>query len=384
MPKDQLKIAFTGDLCPHLRIEKLAIDGDYKAVFNDFQKEFEGNDLNVIDLECPLTEEITTIEKSGPHQKAHPKTIHLLKEIKVGMVAMANNHILDYGAKALSETIDLCTNNGITTIGVGKDLDAARLPVIKEIKGKKIGFLNFCESEWTIATDDSPGANPMDLIENYYAIQSLKQSVDKIIIIAHGGIEFYHLPSPRIKKTYRYFIDAGADAVISHHTHCFSGYEVYKEAPIFYGLGNFVYDWPDKENDNWNFGYMVRLSIGDRIGFEIIPFRQNNGDEIGVHYLSEVQDQQFLERLKELNSIIADDHRLKAAFDKLCKEKAGIYKLYFEPYRGKIWLALRVRKLLPDLFSRRKKLFQTNIIRCESHRDIMLSTLENEIKKKQD
>ena len=381
MPKDQLKIAFTGDLCPHLRIEKLAIDGDYKAIFNDFQKEFEGNDLNVIDLECPLTEEITAIEKTGPHQKAHPKTIHLLKEIKVGMVAMANNHILDYGAKALSETIDLCTNNGITTIGVGKDLDAARLPVIKVIKGKKIGFLNFCESEWTIAKKDSPGANPIDLIDNFYAIQSLKQKVDKIIIIAHGGNEFYHLPSPRIKKNYRYFIDAGADAVISHHTHCFSGYEVYKDAPIFYGLGNFVYDWPDKENDNWNYGIMVRLLISDQIDFKIIPFKQNNGSEIGVNYLTKEEDQLFSDRIKKLTTIIADDDLLEIEFKKLCDQQGDFYRLYFEPYRGKILSALRIRKLLPDLFSKQKKMLQFNVTRCESHRDILLYSMENKLKK---
>ena len=382
MAKEKIKIVFTGDFCPHLRIEKLAIDGNYKAVFNDVKSEFEDNDLNIVDLECPLTNGTTQIEKTGPHQKAHPKAIDLLNEINVGLVAMANNHILDYGDKALLETMDLCKKNGILTIGVGKDLTAARLPVIKEIKGIKIGFLNFCESEWTIAKEESPGANPIDLIENFYAIQALKQKTDKIIIIAHGGNEFYHLPSPRIKKTYRYFIDAGADAVISHHTHCYSGYEVYKKAPIFYGLGNFIYDWPDKVNDHWNFGYLVRLSIKDQIDFEIRPFKQNNGNDIGVHYLNSEENQQFNTRLDHLNTIIADDALLSNEFQKLCEQQGDIYTLYFEPYRGKILSALRIRKLLPDLFSKRKKMLQLNVTRCESHRDILLKTMENKLKKK--
>ena len=382
MAKQNLKIAFTGDFCPHLRIEKQAIAGNYKDVFNDFQKEFKGNDLNIVDLECPLTLRTSQIEKTGPHQKAHPKTIDLLNEINVGLVAMANNHILDYGDKALLETMDLCKKNGIITIGVGKDLLEARAPVIKKIKGINIGFLNFCESEWTIAKKRSPGANPIDLIEIFNAIQSLKQKADKIIIIAHGGNEFYHLPSPRIKKTYRYFIDAGADAVISHHTHCYTGYEVYKKAPIFYGLGNFIYDWPDKENDDWNYGFMVRLLISDQIDFEIIPFKQNNGNDVGVQYLTAEENEQFNTRLGHLNTIIEDDALLANEFQKLCEQQGDIYTLYFEPYRGKILSALRIRKLLPDLFSKRKKMLQLNVTRCESHRDILLKTMENKLKKK--
>jgi len=382
MPKEQIKILFTGDFCPHLRIEELAINGKYSSVFNDFQKEFNDNDLNIVDLECPLTLDNFKIEKTGPHQKAHPKTIDLLKEINIGLAAMANNHILDYGDKALLETIELCKKNNITTIGVGKNSSEAELPVIKEIKGLKIGFLNFCESEWTIAKEDKPGANPLDLIENFNSIQSLKQQTDKIIVIAHGGNEFYHLPSPRIKKTYRFFIDSGVDAVISHHSHCNTGFEVYNNKPIFYGLGNFVYDWPNKKNDNWNFGYAVRLLIDKNILFEVIPFKQNNGDQVGVHYLTKEEKEQFDRRIEKLNYTIANDDELEKEFQKLCNEKANIYSLYFEPYRGKILSALRIRKLLPSLFSKHKKMLQLNVMRCDSHKDILLNTMENSIKKK--
>lgn len=381
MSKKPIKILFTGDFCPHQRIEKLALERKYASVFNDFKKEFEGNDLNVVDLECPLTTKTKGIEKTGPHQKAHPKTLNLLKEINVGLVAMANNHILDYGDKALLDTINLCKENKIETIGVGKNLNEASKSVIKEINSRKIGFLNFTEEEWSIAKENKAGANPIDLIHIFNGINNLKTKTDQVIIIVHGGIEFYHLPSPRIKKMYRYFIDAGANAVISHHTHCFTGYEVYNDAPIFYGLGNFLYDWPDKKNDNWNFGYAVRLLISDKIDFEIIPFKQNSGEEVGIHYLNNSEKQSFEQKINKLNAIITDDKSLEKEFLKIVKEKAGIYRLYFEPYRGKIMSGLRIRKLLPDLFSRRKKLLQLDIVRCESHRDILLEVMKKELKK---
>ena len=380
MNKKLIKILFTGDFCPHLRIEKMTLENNYKHIFNDFKKEFEDNDLNVVDLECPLTLETKGIEKTGPHQKAHPKTVELLKEIGIGMVAMANNHILDYGEKALLDTKDLCEENNITTIGVGKNLKEAGQPVIKEINGQKIGFLNFTESEWTIATEKRAGANPIDLIEIFNTIKNLKKKTDKIIVIAHGGNEFYHLPSPRIKKTYRYFIDAGVDAVISHHTHCLTGYEVYNNTPIFYGLGNFMYDWPNKKEDNWNYGYAVRLLIDDKINFEIIPFIQNSGEQVGVHYLNKKEEQSFNQKMKGLNAIIADDDQLKKEFQKLVEQQKDFYKLYFEPYKGKILSGLRIRKILPDLFSKRKKMLQYNVIRCESHKDIVLEMFKQEVK----
>ena len=53
---DGIKILFTGDLCPHGRIEELALNRQFKKIYNDFIDEFRENDLNVVNLECPLTE----------------------------------------------------------------------------------------------------------------------------------------------------------------------------------------------------------------------------------------------------------------------------------------------------------------------------------------
>jgi poly-gamma-glutamate synthesis protein (capsule biosynthesis protein) len=75
------------------------------------------------------------------------------------------------------------------------------------------------------------------------------------ILIVHGGHETFEYPRPRMKKLYRYFIDVGVDVVIGHHTHCFSGHEIYKGKPIFYSLGNFVFD------QNWS----KKTSVGEVI-----------------------------------------------------------------------------------------------------------------------
>ena len=61
-------------------------------------------------------------------------------------------------------------------------------------------------------------------------------------------------------ETYRFFIEVGADAVVNHHQHCFSGYEIYKNKPIFYGLGNFSFDGIGS-GDRWSSGYIVTLNF---------------------------------------------------------------------------------------------------------------------------
>jgi poly-gamma-glutamate capsule biosynthesis protein CapA/YwtB (metallophosphatase superfamily) len=76
----------------------------------------------------------------------------------------------------------------------------------------------------------------MDIIDNANQIKEAKATHDKVIVIVHGGHEYYNLPSPRMQKQYRFYADQGADFVVGHHTHCISGYEVYNGVPIYYSL----------------------------------------------------------------------------------------------------------------------------------------------------
>ena len=126
----------------------------------------------------------------------------------------------------------------------------------------KIAILNFCENEWSIAEDDSPGANPMDIIDNTNHIREAKASHDKVIVIVHGGHEYYNLPSPRMQKQYRFYADQDADIVVGHNTHCISGSEMYKGVPIYYSLGNFLFTGRSTI-ENWYYGLVLELEIKD-------------------------------------------------------------------------------------------------------------------------
>jgi len=371
---NEIKILFTGDFCPHQRIEKLALEENFAAIFNDFIDVFKGNGLNVVNLECPLTESSRERKKTGPHQKASPECIKILKHVNVGLVTLANNHIMDYGASGVKETIKLCKNSGLATVGAGENIQEALRPYSATVKGKKITILNFADAEFLTVPDGPAQANPLEIARNYYEIKNARVKSDYIIVIIHGGNEFYRLPSPRTKQLYRFFIDAGADAVISHHTHCFSGYEIYNQKPIFYGLGNFIYDHPGLVNTGWNQGYIVKLKLKGKIGFELTPLKQCN-QKPGVFHLSGKEKKSFYKELHSLNTIISDGYRLEHEFQKYCREVYPMYDAFLEPYFGDIVTALRKRGLFPKLMSKQKRLLLLNIIRCESHREVLLRML---------
>jgi poly-gamma-glutamate synthesis protein (capsule biosynthesis protein) len=365
----------TGDFCPHNRIEELALRLDYKAVFNDFVDVFRGNDLNITDLECPLTLSVKVRKKTGPHQKADPKCIELLAYAGINLAALANNHIVDYGSEGVKQTMEICLQAGIHTVGAGKDEASARKPFLINMRNKKFAIINVADNEFLTARDGPYQANPVNPVTAFYDITAARDHCDYVIIIVHGGNEFYHLPSPRTKSLYRYFVDAGADAVLSHHTHCFSGYEVYKGKPVFYGLGNFIYDQPGKVNTDWNQGYAVRLRIDDSIQFDIIPLKQCN--EIpGVFHLNAQEEVDFRHTLEARNQIIADDSKLAGAFQTYVEGIAPMYDAFIEPYFGKIYNALRYRGLLPNLVNRKKRLLLLNLLRCEAHREVLLQFLK--------
>ena len=78
-----------------------------------------------------------------------------------------------------------------------------------------------------------------------------------------------------MQKWYRHFVDMGADAVVNHHQHCISGYEIYQEKPIFYGLGNFCFDsFREQPVSQWNYGYAVKLTVDKKISVDLIPYTQ--------------------------------------------------------------------------------------------------------------
>lgn len=291
-------------------------------------------------------------------------------------VTLANNHFRDQGEQGVRDTLSACDKYGIDHVGGGLNLQDARQILYKEIIGEKLAVVNFCENEWSIASDKYGGSAPLNPVQNYYQIQEAKQNADCVLVIVHGGIEMYQYPTPRMQETYRFFIDAGADAVVNHHQHCYSGYEVYQGKPIFYGLGNFCLDMNKKDGDIWGQGYLSLLQFGDTENeFTIVPCYQC-GEKVGVSVYRKDLREEFNIKLSEINQIIKEQDSLQARFHSRVNSIYEYRMLALEPFYNKYIRTLQQKKLLPRLIREDAKKSMLMRVRCESNRETLLAVLK--------
>ena len=354
-----MRILIVGDYSPIKDVQVTIDANDYECIWGQVYPIINAADYSIVNFETTLADDkCGKIQKCGPHLKTNENSIKALKYAGFKCVTLANNHFRDYGDRGVYLTINKLEQEGIDYVGGGNTIDEAAKTLYKDIAGKKLAIINACEHEFSIAEGEHGSSNPLDLINQYNAINQAKRKADYVIVIIHGGHEFYNLPSIRMKNVYRFFIDAGADVVVNHHQHCFSGYEVYKEKPIFYGLGNFCFPNMIKVDapTSWNYGYMVSLEFGDdNIKFETIPYRQC------FHGVN-------IELLQEMESFFVQETRKN--------------RFMWEPYRGKLLKGLFYYHLLPSLVTRRgeKLTMLYNMLNCESHRDKMMFLLKGFMK----
>lgn len=372
---DEIKIFISGDFTPRHRAYEVIKNKDFSLLFGDVLPYIKQADISITNLESPLIDEGNPIPKTGPNLKSPTDSIEALKYAGFDMVTLANNHMMDFGVEGLNSTISICEKNGIRCIGAGPNITEASKVCYIDKKGKTIAFINCCENEWSTTDGDKPGCNPLNEVNIYYQIREAKAKADFVVLIIHGGHETYELPSPRMKQLYRWFIDLGVDAVIGHHTHCYSGSEIYKGKPIVYSLGNFIF-YNKMPNPSWNIGVFAILSLtNEGVKLSLHPFEQFDS-KMGLCLLSSDETIRWKHVCKDKTAIINNDTKLTEMFEAFCSENERLYRSYIEPTSNKYILAAKNRGWLKRNISGNKALLYLNIIRNESHRDILLQLLK--------
>ena len=271
-----INIVIGGDTCPINRNLAAFRRGQAASLFKDLVPEFTAADYSVVNLECPLIDAPSPIAKSGPVLGVDACCAATLRNAGICAVNLANNHIMDHGPQGLRRTIRACADAGLEVVGAGENLVAAGQPLIKEIAGMRVAFLGMAEREFCIAGHDAPGANPLDMIDFRRLVRKRQRDYDHLIVLLHGGKEYYPYPSPRLQKTCRFLVEEGASAVVCQHSHCAGTFEVYRNAAIVYGQGNLLFDLNIDEEGWWD-GFLVKLTLekdvpGARLQF--IPHTQ--------------------------------------------------------------------------------------------------------------
>ncbi len=257
-------------------------------------------------------------DKSVPHPACGWPVVapasHLAPIIAAGFDVMncANNHIIDGGFDAMFETVEKLNSGGVQTLGVGRNLAEALEPRFVEHKGKRVGFLGFSSVHPPkyAATDRTPGLAALRIHSHYHLpaedaygyiepgapphvytycrpddVVLLQEQTRKLRAVCDIAVLSFHWGRSSVpafiteyeRQLGRAAVDAGADIVLGHHHHMLRGIEIYNGKPIFYGLGHFVFDSPDKEKiltakEIAQLKALGEYAIYPREGYPMLPF----------------------------------------------------------------------------------------------------------------
>ena len=276
-----VQIFFAGDFCSKPSTSRISVSEDLRTIIQSC-------DLKVVNFEVPLKPKLELPAQRVERFYQNDDSVDFLKNLGFNLFQMANNHAFDWGNAGFQKTKEAL---GDAAFGAGTYEEAYRVKVV-EINGLRIGLMALSFSAYTGVFDDVTNHEGLgcafinDLRVNHDIIEA-KNTVDYLFVLPHDGIEYIDVPLPETIARYRDFIDYGADGVIGTHPHCPQGWETYKGKPIFYSLGNFLfnskdnYDYRATNRPHWYEGMCVKMVIeDDSLSWEVINTR--NVDNVGI------------------------------------------------------------------------------------------------------
>ncbi|MBU4347110.1 AmmeMemoRadiSam system protein B [Patescibacteria group bacterium] len=193
---------------------------------------FQGIDIISCNLEGAVTDNGAHYTPANAYDFAFaPDLIGGLKKYGFNFFSLANNHFSDQGERGIMETRKNLDELDINYAGCKDSIIGDCSGEIIEAANKKIGMAGF-----------SMVYKKFDLSKAEEIIKDLASATDLVIVNIHWGVEYQHQFNKLQQETARKLIDAGADMIIGHHPHVVQGMEIYNGNPIFYSLGNFVFD----------------------------------------------------------------------------------------------------------------------------------------------
>ncbi len=219
---------------------------DFNFAFANIKNYLSDADIFFGNLEGPISNRGIKVGSIYSFRFSPTSTL-ALKNAGFDVVSIANNHMFDYQAIALQDTMINLQKAGIDYVGAGLNEEEAFGLKIKEIQGTKIGFLGFenlGSANWRAGENKTGMAwiNQDDFNKVKEIIIQSKKQVDILAVSLHAGVEYQPLPDDFQKDFAKMAIDAGADLVLGHHPHVSQPLEKYNDGWVAYSLGNFVFD----------------------------------------------------------------------------------------------------------------------------------------------
>lgn len=300
MKNKSAEILFAGDLMLDRYMRTLIDKKGGEYLTRDIKNLFLERDLNVLNLEGPITGNSSVSLGTETGEAGHFKFTfdkemarNFLIDNKIGAVNLGNNHILNFGEAGVRETVEFLRENKIDYFG--SPLDDKNAYIEKEINGLKIALVCY-NRFYNLGSENAINK-----------IKDAKSKNDLAIVYTHWGNEYELVQSEIQQKIAHSFVEAGADLIIGTHPHVVQPLEIYKNKVIFYSLGNFVFDQFFSEDVRDELLVGVSFAQG-QTEFVLTPiYRRSDGSlELSV----EERRKKILERLAR-DSIVADSLREK-------------------------------------------------------------------------
>jgi len=358
-----MKILMAGDFCPKLYMTKeVLLSEKIQRTAKDIAELTAKYDISVVNVETVYSECDIPLPKRGPNIKSTMESMEFLKAMNFTVAACANNHIGDYGEQGVLDTLANLRQLGLVTMGAGANAGEAAQTCYLERAGITVAFVNHCEHEFGTARKDRAGAAALDYYDTAKQIREAKKKADAVIVYLHGGNEHNPLPRPGMKKLCRHFVENGASAVIVAHSHCPQGIEVYNDAPIAYGMGNFYFYHVDPQG-MWGNGYMTSLEVdkNGKVSMEIIPYVQHH--ESGIRFLEGEERENFMGYMEHISDLMQQEDIYEKYYLAWCNMKAQA--IWATAFNG-----------VPGEKNDRSVLGIRNRFTCESHHELLRDYLE--------
>ncbi len=214
-------------------------------------------DLRIANLECALTRHAQPWVRTWKmyHFRADPGAVRFLQAARIDACSLANNHVLDFEARGLVDTLITLDAAGIRYAGAGIDSAAAAAPALLAAGGAppcRVALLAFTDNEPAFAAaEQHPGTNYLEVSLDDATLARVADAIgrawaagaDLVVFSNHWGANFVERPAPEFRAFARRVIELGADVYYGHSAHLCQGIEIHRGKPILYDCGDFIDDY---------------------------------------------------------------------------------------------------------------------------------------------
>jgi len=275
--KDEITLSFIGDvsladnwyIMPEYDKRAKGIYGILSESVVDIMTE---SDLMIANSEFTVSNRGEKMPNKYYTFRASPERLSIYEEMGIDLLTLANNHVYDFGKVAFYDMLDSLEEYNLPYVGAGRNIEEAKRPYYFIINGHKIAFVNATRAEKYIltpeATDKEGGVlRCYDTTMFESVIEEASKNSDYVVALVHFGREDSHELEDVQVETSKLYIDKGADIIIGTHAHVLQGIEFYKDKPIVYNLGDFIFNHETKDTGI----FQMKINKNGNIDYYFIP-----------------------------------------------------------------------------------------------------------------